>query len=79
MSKSARVSDLPSRYIDGIDRRVAQLSGLFGLLLALDHEASDPTIYAKDFCATVWLLQDVLDEIHRHAQALFKQTQEVRP
>lgn len=71
----------PSRHIDTIDERLLQLHAVCGLLRALDRSENGAMFYADDIGNLAWLVDELLDDLNRAAQALYKQAlagQEVR-
>lgn len=83
MSKSARRAParLPSFRIDEIDRRVAQLHGVLGVLMSALPPRGKAQVFTEDLRNVAWLLDDLIHEVNKHAQALWKQAsanQEVR-
>lgn len=67
MSKQFRLPPHPwdSNPGEAIDRRVAQLRGVFGIIGALSGPADkEPlSIHREDFSGLVWLVEDYLHDI----------------
>ena len=70
---------LPSTHIDGIDQAVAQLRGLFGVLSAVSQSRTEVLLWPEDLANLVWLLEDQLDTLNTHAQALWAQARPHSP
>lgn len=64
---------LPSHHIDAIDQSVAQLRGLFGVLSAVSTDKKEVLLWPDDLANLVWLLQDQIEVLDHHAQALWAQ------
>jgi len=66
-----------STPIDALDRRITQLRGLCGVLIATTGEAAE-TFALSDLRNLCWLLDDYLVEIADLAKGLHESAQEVR-
>lgn len=64
-------AQLPSHHIDGIDQAVAQLRGLFGVLSAVSASRTEVSLCPNDLANLIWLLEDQIEMLNTHAQALW--------
>ena len=72
VSTSRRASArLPSHHIDAIDQSVAQLRGLFGVLSSVCTDKKEVYLWPEDLASLIWLLDDQVDILNAHAQALW--------
>lgn len=71
-------SPLPSTHIDHIEQRIAQLLGTIGLLrdsLSVRFEPGrEPDLSPDALGDFLWLLDELLRDIHTAALALWRQT-----
>lgn len=70
---------LPSHHIDGIDQAVARLRGLFGVLSAVSVSRTEVSLWPEDLANLIWLLEDQIDILNTHAQALWTLAQPHSP
>jgi hypothetical protein len=70
---------LPSHHIDGIDQAVAQLRGLLGVLSSVSVSRTEVSLWPEDLANLIWLIQDQLEILDTHAQALWALAQPHSP